>query len=999
MRLLQMSISGGILILAIIVLRAIVINRVPKGTFLALWGIALLRLLLPFSVPSALSVYNLADSAAEALGKAVGYRDGFMGQSEGGGMEASDMQRDGEGSMGGGRTMNEEQSMDSMHTMKEGHPMDGESSIEGDSSAVGMLTVEKGSSMVESGTGSGAGGIYSDMGDLILKKAGKKLVSFVWCAGTMLCAAYFAASDIYLRKKYRTAVLLRSGFLSGWLSSHKLRRQIIIRCSDRIQAPMTYGILHPVILLPQNTTGLTGSLLPQNTAGLAESLPASNKENLLPQNADVLQGALSDNLREALPFPDNLQESLQDNMQESSKDTSHQQDAAERLPQKIENNDVRQLELILQHEYVHIRRFDNMTKLIAAAALCIHWFNPLAWAMYFLFNRDLELACDESVVRGLGPEGRKAYALTLIDMEERKSGLSPMYSGFSKNAIEERITAIMKMKKITFGAILLAAMLVASVATVFATSAMERNRGGQSISVPGLDYTEEEWEELSALRFDGYEDMTVSEFQNRAWTLMDRPEYRDAIERFSVDDRLYEMRDSNETASYLFYVLEPLTAEKWRTRSFGGSVATDFSGAADNAMLEYTLALTVWNPDSLTVREYRDARLGISKDLRDWFLGRTKEELQDAALMRDLMFADDGGEIPRLAEEWSSESLGVNISNTFYSPLAVFDEEQLAENEALDRMSQQMSQAQWDRDLAPYAALGLTYSYDQGADEVKMYFQGKEVRGIVDEEEGMWISAHAGITTYAPDAVELYAVYEDGKLTGLREATPEEQEEWTKDRQNASKGLQTGEDEARGTPGTEEDYRSLLALKTAGYKEMSLAEFNQDLLDWANEDYDRMERIGMDDAWDDIQVTLGEEELSFVRLTVLLSGLENGERVRSNYREERDIVHDQSLPDKIAVDGGMGAWCSLYYKFSYHIDDANAVTVGERDRCIGGMMEDIRRFWEETDIEAMLKMEETDVVGKLQEIAEKWSSQHIAISIREDYVGFERMDERGRDGE
>lgn len=955
MRLLQMSISGGILILAIIVLRSILINRVPKGTFLALWGIVLLRLLLPFSVPSALSVYNLADSAAEALGKAVGYRDGFMGQSEGGGMEASDMQRDGEytrdgeGSMGGGRTMNEEQSMDSMHTMKEGHPMDGESSIEGDSSAVGMLTVEKGSSMVESGTGSGAGGIYSDMGDLILKKAGKKLVSFVWCAGTMLCAAYFAASDIYLRKKYRTAVLLRSGFLSGWLSSHRLRRQIIIRCSDRIQAPMTYGILHPVILLPQNTMGLTESLLPQNTAGLAESLPASNKENL--------------------------------------------------LPQKIENSDVRQLELILQHEYVHICRFDNMTKLIAAAALCIHWFNPLAWAMYFLFNRDLELACDESVVRGLGPEGRKAYALTLIDMEERKSGLSPMYSGFSKNAIEERITAIMKMKKITFGAILLAAMLVASVATVFATSAIERNRGGQSISVPGLDYTEEEWEELSALRFDGYEDMTVSEFQNRAWTLMDRPEYRDAIERFSVDDRLYEMRDSNETASYLFYVLEPLTAEKWRTKSFGGSVATDFSGAADNAMLEYTLALTVWNPDSLTVREYRDARLGISKDLRDWFLGRTKEELQDAALMSDLMFADDGGEIPRLAEEWSSESLGVNISNTFYSPLAVFDEEQLAENEALDRMSQQMSQAQWDRNLAPYAALGLTYSYDQGADEVKMYFQGKEVRGIVDEEEGMWISAHAGITTYAPDAVELYAVYEDGKLTGLREATPEEQEEWTQNRQNTSKGLQTGEDEARGTPGTEEDYRSLLALKTAGYKEMSLAEFNQDLLDWANEDYDRMERIGMDDAWDDIQVTLGEEELSFVRLTVLLSGLENGERVRSNYREERDIVHDQSLPDKIAVDGGMGAWCSLYYQFSYHIDDANAVTVGERDRCIGGMMEDVRRFWEETDIEAMLEMEEKDVVAKLQEIAEKWSSQHIAISIREDYVGFERMDERGRDGE
>ena len=104
------------------------------------------------------------------------------------------------------------------------------------------------------------------------------------------------------------------------------------------------------------------------------------------------------------------------------------------LPGHTDWKDERSLQFVLQHEYVHIRRYDAAWKLAAVLAVCMHWFNPAAWLMYVLLSRDMELSCDEGVVRKLGGESSGAYALTLIEMEEKKSGLAP-FCYFSKNAI------------------------------------------------------------------------------------------------------------------------------------------------------------------------------------------------------------------------------------------------------------------------------------------------------------------------------------------------------------------------------------------------------------------------------------------------------------------------------------------------------------------------------------------------------------------------------------
>lgn len=141
------------------------------------------------------------------------------------------------------------------------------------------------------------------------------------------------------------------------------------------------------------------------------------------------------------------------------------------FPKKTEWEKESEIAYVLEHEYVHIKRCDSITKLLVTGVSCIHWFNPLVWVMYILFNRDLELACDEEVIHQFGSHSKAEYARTLIAMEEQKSGYMPLCNNFSKNAIEERITAIMKMKKTSMVMLLAATVMIVGVTVVFASSA------------------------------------------------------------------------------------------------------------------------------------------------------------------------------------------------------------------------------------------------------------------------------------------------------------------------------------------------------------------------------------------------------------------------------------------------------------------------------------------------------------------------------------------------
>ena len=152
-----------------------------------------------------------------------------------------------------------------------------------------------------------------------------------------------------------------------------------------------------------------------------------------------------------------------------------------------------------------------------------------------------------------------------------------------------------------------------------------------------------------------------------------------------------------------------------------------------------------------------------------------------------------------------------------------------------------------------------------------------------------------------------------------------------------------------------------------------------------------MERIAEDTTWNDFQVNLTSEELSFVKLTVFLSYTENGTYIR----KEENPSFAKDMPQRTIWENEYAAWCSLYYQFSYHISDKNAVTVGERDQQIEKMISAIQTFWNNTDIENLLKMSESDIVEKLEKLAALYSNEGVTITINEEQVQFESMDERG----
>ena len=340
MSLFQMSVAGGVLILFIVVIRALAIHRLPKTTFLALWMIAALRLLLPLSIPMPFKIHIDLDVFSDVVQKLPSGNIGF--------------------------------------------PIPGESRHAYDTGAV------------------------------VSSPAAERISIFVilWLVGVLLLALYFSISYLRSMRKFRMSVPDNTPYIREWLNAHQIVRPIEVRSSDLISSPLTYGILHPVILLPK----------------------------------------------------------------------------------KLDRNDQAALQYVLTHEYVHIRRFDAITKILFAAVLCIHWFNPLVWGMYVLANRDTELSCDAWVIRMTGVKNRSSYALMLIKMEERRNGMSALWNHFGKNAISERIEAIMKFKKTSIWACILALALIAGATTAFAAARTDDN-----MELMGLGFSTAEVGDMEAV--------------------------------------------------------------------------------------------------------------------------------------------------------------------------------------------------------------------------------------------------------------------------------------------------------------------------------------------------------------------------------------------------------------------------------------------------------------------------------------------------------------------
>lgn len=680
MTLLERSFSGAVLILVIILFRTLFLERLPKRTFLVLWTVAVLRLMLPIAIPSALSAYSWLpyESVAQEMAEQPEVR--WL-------------------SLAGAQTAADQLPADTVP---------------------------------------------------LRECADVSVWGLVWGAGALLAAGFFVASYLRCRLEFRNSFPVDQPFAWQWWRAYPLKRRVQVRQMDRISAPLTYGVLRPVLLLPSATDW---------------------------------------SARERLSY-------------------------------------------VFLHEYIHIRRFDTVRKLILAATLCIHWFNPLVWVLYALCSRDLELFCDEQVVRMLGREVRADYARALIDMEEIKSGLRPLCSGFSKTAIEERIKAIMKLKKLTVSAVVAALALIIGVTSVFATSAAAKpdmtaayaeESGENDIKLqPELSELLQEYGtfgvtekdgniyfrgELVRYFLDGYEqeENVISRYEayNSKGTVdvhtvrRDKQNADGSTELFGpISDIVAYSQEEFEQREFAFVM---------RDETAAGETSTTYeTETAENDVVSATLIEAIAQEDE----ENEEISYGtaVAEAQETQMSGMSFPEIFKTYAPYEIAYAEEKGAIGRgnVSYKGKPVKMFVDVSPrgifTFQSTeggewnvKTVYDKagklvgiETLTDQELEDLLlhvqAHRESASTWQETLAPYVPFGLTYAYDPAGDDgngkLTMSFQGKEVRGIVDEETGTWITEHAGRTTYGADAVELYVVYQNGTLTGLREATRAEQKEW-----------------------------------------------------------------------------------------------------------------------------------------------------------------------------------------------------------------------------
>lgn len=135
------------------------------------------------------------------------------------------------------------------------------------------------------------------------------------------------------------------------------------------------------------------------------------------------------------------------------------------LPTSYESKDI---DLILLHEKMHIRRADNLWRLLAFLIVSAHWFNPLCWVFLRLFLTDLELSCDECVLVKLGENRSKEYARSLLESKENANVFTSAFGGAK---IRIRIENILSFKRITWISLIVFLTLLSAIFYVLLTNA------------------------------------------------------------------------------------------------------------------------------------------------------------------------------------------------------------------------------------------------------------------------------------------------------------------------------------------------------------------------------------------------------------------------------------------------------------------------------------------------------------------------------------------------
>ena len=170
--------------------------------------------------------------------------------------------------------------------------------------------------------------------------------------------------------------------------------------------------------------------------------------------------------------------------------------------------DPAQHDYIVKHEQTHIRRYDYIIKPLAFIVFALHWFNPLMWAAYYFMSRDIEMSCDEAVLRKADADIRDVYSSALLNLSVKRGGLlTPL--AFGESAVKGRVKNVLNFKKPSRTISVVAIALVAVLSVGFAVNGTNGASGNELLEFEVVfsnvtEYSREDHFKLGDRLYSGY---------------------------------------------------------------------------------------------------------------------------------------------------------------------------------------------------------------------------------------------------------------------------------------------------------------------------------------------------------------------------------------------------------------------------------------------------------------------------------------------------------------
>ncbi len=181
------------------------------------------------------------------------------------------------------------------------------------------------------------------------------------------------------------------------------------------------------------------------------------------------------------------------------------------LPSNLTNAEQ---EYVLRHEKAHIKRKDHLIKPLGFLLLSVYWFNPLLWMAYVLLCRDIELACDEKVIRDMDVTNRKEYSTALLNCSIPRRMISACPLAFGEVSVKQRIKSVLNYKKPAFWISIVAIVLCIALSVGFLTNPVDSDPYGVKVVNSGSDI---EGVSLKLLELEIAEDLESNPYIEVKW--------------------------------------------------------------------------------------------------------------------------------------------------------------------------------------------------------------------------------------------------------------------------------------------------------------------------------------------------------------------------------------------------------------------------------------------------------------------------------------------------